>query len=207
MSTSSIRELKYAADIREVWHCLGGGELRHNRGVAFWRKNADGFNVSLDPRRGLWHDFVSGEGGDVVALVETVQRCSFREAAEWLAGHVGVTIQTSASGAVPQGTVSDRQVRKQREHDLRWAGYWRIAAVSFAERALEELSDMHPERLGLTSLLNAIRRGEESMLIEYRSWAKRCPQLTYALAREGRCARARLQRRLANWIMEHGDRG
>jgi hypothetical protein len=59
---------------------------------------------------------------------------------------------------------------------------------------------MHPERLGLTSLLNAVRLGEESMLIEYRNWAKRCPQLTHAMARAGQRSDVRLQRRLAAFI-------
>jgi hypothetical protein len=201
MSETSITEIKNRADIRQVWCALGGTELRRGRGQAFWRQG-DGYNVAVDPDRGNWYDFRDNVGGDVISLVETARKCSFKEAVDWLAEHVGLTIQASASGIGTMVPKQESQVRKQREHDLRWARYWKIAAEALAEWALEELPNTHPERLGLTALLNAVRLGELSLLTEYRKWRRRCPQLTHAMARAGRCADARLQRRLALWLME-----
>jgi hypothetical protein len=39
-----------AVSISALWRALGGGELRHGRGRAFWR-NGDGWSISLDDAR------------------------------------------------------------------------------------------------------------------------------------------------------------
>ncbi len=91
---ASIAEIKARANIQHVWAALGGGELRGNRGQAFWR-GGDGYSVALDPKRGLWHDFVAGEGGDVIALVEQVRECDFKAAAAWLADFTGMDLSGS----------------------------------------------------------------------------------------------------------------
>jgi hypothetical protein len=69
--------------ILDVWWALGGPELRHNRGRAFWR-DGDGLNVSLDPDRNLWHDFVTQVGGGVLKLVQTVLGVDKAGALRWL---------------------------------------------------------------------------------------------------------------------------
>ena len=126
-----LSEIKRRADIRDVWAALGGGKLRGGRGQAFWRKG-DGYSVSLDVDRGLWHDFVSGEGGDVLTLVEVARECSFREAAEWLANHTGIEF--------PHDTVWGVAPTADWRSDLRAATWWRMAAVNLAEDALASLS-------------------------------------------------------------------
>jgi hypothetical protein len=61
--------------IFEVW--LGGRQLRHSRGQAFWR-TGDGYSVSLNTEKGLCHAVVTREAdsGD--------QFRAFRDALEWL---------------------------------------------------------------------------------------------------------------------------
>lgn len=47
--------------------------------------------VSLEgARKGTWHDAASGEGGDLIALVEHARGCSFLEAVDWLRSWFGV---------------------------------------------------------------------------------------------------------------------
>jgi hypothetical protein len=191
---SSITEIKHRADIRDVWAALGGGALRRGRGQAFWR-SGDGYNISVDARRGLWHDFVTGDGGDVVALVETVRGCSFVEAAEWLASFVGVTPigDTNGHAHVPA-------FDPDRAGDLERADYWLVGATALAESALASMEPWDPARRGLTDFLKAIRLGTESLLEEYRAFRRKRPQVAAGMVYFGRLADARLERILSKRI-------
>lgn len=75
--------------ILQVWYALGGGELRGNRGQAFWRCG-DGYSVSLKAERGTWYDFRDGRGGGVLALVQTVLHCDRPVALAWLETNCGL---------------------------------------------------------------------------------------------------------------------
>jgi hypothetical protein len=196
MSVPSIRELKQAADIREAWAALGGGELRHGRGQAFWR-GGDGYSISLDLEKGLWHDFVTGDGGDVVKLVRTVLACGFLEAARWLGQHTGVRVSSWMR--------RDSEIPADWATDLRSATYWKISAEALAEQALEQLPYWHPERRGLTQLLSTIRLGDAALVAEYRQWRLRHPELTSAMAKAGERSDARIQRLLAQWIVSNAE--
>jgi hypothetical protein len=193
----SITEIKRRAHIYDVWAALGGNKLRAGRGQAFWRKG-DGFSISLDPAKGLWHDFVSGEGGDVIALVRIVRQCSFVDACEWLARHCGIPVSES----ICRAGEADTDWRT----DLLWATWWRMAAEALAEEALA--ADDPPvwnqpcaERHGMTALLAASRSGDAALVAEYRNWRRGDPELTTAMAQAGRLHDAHLQRRLMRWLM------
>ena len=82
LQTGSVDTLS-GVRIGEVRKRLGGGELRHGRGTAFWRHGA-GWNVAYDDERGLWFDHAAGGGGGVLALVETALQCDRRGALAWL---------------------------------------------------------------------------------------------------------------------------
>jgi hypothetical protein len=191
--SSLTQQIKSQASIVQVWAALGGGRLYHRRGQAFWRKGA-GFNVAVDPERGSWYDFRDGVGGDIFSLVETVRQCDFSAALDWLAGFLGVSV--SAKPAHRDGADTDWA------SDLRWAGYWRIAAEVLAEQALETLPAAHLERLGLTAMLASIRLGDAALVREYRDWRRRAPELTAAMVHAGRRHDARVQRKLALWLAE-----
>ena len=191
-----LAEIKCAADIRDVWSALGGAKLRGNRGQAFWR-GGDGYSVSIDPVKGLWHDFVIGDGGDVVALVRTVHQCDFLAAAQWLADFTGMPALKAGSNAT-----SFSHYDTDWSADLRRATWWAEAAEIMAEFVLEELSPNNPERFGLTQLLKAVRLGDASTVAEYRAWRARDPRMTAGLERAGRLHNVRLQRRLARFLTE-----
>src|SRR5262245_49645268 len=79
--------------ISDVWRGLGGGELRHGRGRAFWR-GGDGYNVALDDTRGVWWDYRDGDGGGVLDLIQHV-RCGARaDALKFVAELAGLTLDS-----------------------------------------------------------------------------------------------------------------
>ena len=185
------------ADIRSAWAALGGGRLRGNRGQAFWR-NGDGFSVSLDARRDLWHDHRDGVGGDVISLVQVARNCDFRAAAEWLASFTGMDLGTPSR--------RDKLADTDWVADLRRAAWWARTAAATAEQSLEDfVSSSHhmPNRAPLTALLRTIRLGDAALITEYREWRRQNPKLTAALVRAGQNSTARLQRRLARRLAEH----
>jgi hypothetical protein len=190
----NLTEIARRTDIRDVWGALGGAELRGTRGRAWWR-SGDGFSVSLDARRSLWYDFVAGEGGDVIALVQRVRECDFKAAAAWLADYAGVA-------AVEDRRPADRTAAQDWRTDLEWAAWWGRAAEMLAEDALAALPSWHAARALLTALLATIRLGDASLVAEYRASRKRHPELTRAIALAGQRSDARLQRKLAQWIRE-----
>lgn len=69
--------------ILAVWERLGGGEIRHGRGRAFWR-NGDGWNVSIDLEHNRWLHFPTQAGGGPLQLVEVALPADRRGALNWL---------------------------------------------------------------------------------------------------------------------------
>ena len=134
MPRTNVSEIKRRAAIVSVWSALGGGELRHNRGRAFWRKG-DGYSINLNAEHGVWFDVVSNEGGDVVALVETVRQCNFRDACNWIADHVGIRLSEHRENEVADSAWAA---------DLQRATWWRMAAVMLCEHALEHPMELVP---------------------------------------------------------------
>jgi hypothetical protein len=61
------------------------------RGVATWR-NGKKFSVSFSDAKGVFHDFVTNEGGGVLDLVSRVVGCDRRKALQWLAAYAGVLL-------------------------------------------------------------------------------------------------------------------
>lgn len=75
--------------ILDVWIALGGGDLRHGRGRAFWR-DGDGYCISLNAAKGAWYDFRDSCGGGMLALVQHALNCETDQAIDWLQKHCGL---------------------------------------------------------------------------------------------------------------------
>jgi hypothetical protein len=90
-NTTTANDIISRVRISEVWLALGGGELRHGRGRAFWR-NGDGYSVSVDDNKGCWHDFRDNAGGGVLDLIQHVLGGSRKDALRWLAGFAGISL-------------------------------------------------------------------------------------------------------------------
>jgi hypothetical protein len=191
-SSLNIAEIKARARIADIWLGLGGAELKGRRGVAFWRSGT-GLSVSVDLEKGVWFDHVAGAGGGAIELVQAVRGCSFSDALRWLADFCGI------SGG-PVHHHHDHEADDDSRNDRRWSFWWGFACETLCELLLEELPFWAQERYPLTQLLARLRLGPESLLHEYHEWRERFPELTTALARVGRQADARRQKRLMAWV-------
>jgi hypothetical protein len=104
--------------IKAVWHDLGGGPLKGNRGVAWWR-GGDGLSISLDDERGGWYDFACNQGGGIIDLVQTVLGIDRREAAAWCRQRYGWPEgRQPLTAAERQGFARRRKQAERRADDL-----------------------------------------------------------------------------------------
>jgi hypothetical protein len=95
--------------ITQVWQALGGGPLRRGRGRAFWRNEADGLNVSVSDAKGCWHDFVSGDSGGILDLVQHVRGGSRAEALQYVADINGVTLDSKRLSRTEKRAYAERR--------------------------------------------------------------------------------------------------
>lgn len=108
---STARQILDRTSIVEVWHALGGGPLRHHRGVAWWR-DGDGYSVSLNQDKNVFFDFVTGEGGGILDLVRAANGCDRREALAWLARQLGAELDDRR----PLTRAEKREYAQRRRH-------------------------------------------------------------------------------------------
>ena len=85
-----------ATKISQAYEALTGERPRQAgagryRARAVWRDGV-GFNVALDDSSGGWYDFVAGEGGGVLDLVQLVRGGTRQEALKFVAGIAGITL-------------------------------------------------------------------------------------------------------------------
>jgi hypothetical protein len=86
--------------------------------------------------------------------------------------------------------------------DLERAEYWRMPAQILADQLLEELPLEDPDRSALTSFVSTLRDPSPDVLLSaYRNWRTKHAELTAGLVYGGRLRNARLQRRLAEFIV------
>lgn len=177
------------ASIASAWRSLSGGEIKNGRARAFWRGSTD-LNISVDVERGIWHDFTTGEGGGVLALVQTVLECDKRAAVEWMEGQ----------GLIPSRTLTPEEKAKyssqQRdiESNLPSARLWRRAAIGIYSEVMDELKTAlfdpalpRPEPgdiREIENLLALLRKAEGTELVNlYRAWLSRSPATTIEMVR------------------------
>jgi hypothetical protein len=185
--------------ISEVWARLGGGPLRHGRGRAFWR-GGEGFNVSLDDQKNVWHDFVANEGGGVLDLVMRIRGCDRRGAYTWVAAEF--TLPTS--DLTPAEREAHARQRAYHHADLRNAQMFAVAAYQLADALLEDLDACDLQRGPLTRLIASLRT-DAGILLEYRQWRERHPTLTRALVAAGRKHQERLEILMSNFLVGELD--
>jgi hypothetical protein len=193
-SLSRAADIVARVRISEVYRSLGGGELNHGRGSAFWR-GGDGQNVSLDDSRGVWHDFVTDDGGGILDLVQRIRRESRADALRWCAEFASVPLDDRA---LSPGDRARWAVEKHAmERDLPEARYWRRTAVALSEATLdlEKVRLFDPtERPGdlaairdITGMLERLKAlGDTALVQYYHEWRADCPEVTAAMVRYAR---------------------
>jgi hypothetical protein len=129
----SASEILGRIRISEIWRALGGGELRHGRGVAWWRRGG-GCNVSLNDVKSTWYDHAAGEGGGVLGLVALVRGGTRTDALRWCADLAGIPLTDTPLSAADRARWAAE--RRELECHLPAALHWRRGAVNRVEGVL-----------------------------------------------------------------------
>lgn len=198
---SSSAEVLASVVITEVFRGLGG-DLRHRRGRAFWR-DGGGLNVSLDDNRGVWHDFVTNEGGGVLDLVVRARGGTRRDALHWVAEFAGVPLEDKALSSAERAEWAKE--RRELEQNLPDARYWQRSAVNMADDLLNGLkaalfdpTQEQPETgeiYRLENMLARLRRLDGAALVaEFQWWRGRYPGMTAGMIRAAK-SREQAERR------------
>lgn len=104
---NEVEEVKAKLDLVDI---IGGyvplkQAGRNFKGLSpFKTEKTPSFIVS--PEKGIWHDFSSGKGGDVISFVMEMEGLSFPEALEMLAKRAGVKLR-------PRGAMGSNEQRKK----------------------------------------------------------------------------------------------
>lgn len=140
--------------------------------------------------------FGCGLGGDVFKFVQEMERVSFGDALKILAERAGIT-----SGKSSQA--QNREWRRERE-ERKNAELWSRTAIALAELLLDDIGIRDYSDVAALSRVIAVSRGTP-MVEEYRAWRQARPQLTKAMVKAGKTAIARVQRRLATFVVDGSE--
>jgi hypothetical protein len=174
--------------INHVWHALGGGELRHGRGQAWWRKG-DGWSVSLSDDRGAWYDYRDSIGGGILDLIRHVRGGTRGQALRWLADAMGIELDGNTPLSPKQ-----RQCYARARHDAPELA--RVATLWHAERRgeLDELKREALERDDMLALMAAAQEhhllsilAPEGVIRAFFDAKRKWPERTAALIGDGEC--------------------
>jgi hypothetical protein len=193
-------EIASRVRISEVYHAQTGIQPRRTgrhtwRAAAPWRGGDSRDSVSGDDSRGVWHDFVTDQGGGVLDLVVQVRGGSRADALRWVADFAGVALDDKP--LLPKDHQRWVTERREFERDLPEARYWRRTAVTLAEEAsdreksrvfdpTEGPADLYAIR-NITGMLARLRAmGEVALVAEYHWWRERYPDITWALVQAAR---------------------
>jgi hypothetical protein len=204
------------ANIRifDVWQALTGEPIRGGRVRGIWR-DGKSWSVSLNNERGVWHDFVSNEGGGILDLIVRVLGGTRADALRWAAEFAGIPLNNKPLSAADRAQWV--QERRALERDLPEARYWRRTAISMAE----ELSGMlkaglvdrtlPQPRIGeigdIDAMLRGIQRTDGAALVaEFDWWREHYPGMTAAMVRAAK-TRERSERRAVETYLRLSDGG
>lgn len=199
-------ELVEQVKITEVWALLGGGKIIRNRARAFWR-GGDGLSVSVHAGRNAWYDHRDNVGGGVLDLIATVRQCGKAEAAAWLAGQTGASLD--GLRADPQ----EKREYAQFMRDLPKAKLWRRAYIDLTKEILARvkaaLFDPTEPRPGVgevryfEDLLREVRALADRALVDrFRSEWTLAPRTTEALIDIARHRETAQRQALAQFMAE-----
>jgi hypothetical protein len=212
---SAVQDVLSSVRISDVYRATCGSEPRRSgrdtwRARATWRRG-DGFSVAIDDSQNVWHDFVNGDGGGVLALIQTARRCSKADALRWLADFAGVPLDDKAPD--PAARARWARERCELERDLPGARYWRRAALVLLENVLDaEKAKLFDPTAGpadtdlirnYTRMIERLRTAGDTMLVaEYHEWRADNPRHCAGLVRWARERERADVGILAQYLME-----
>lgn len=127
----TIDDIIFSQPISAIWTALGGDAPRRGRARAFYRKGDNPDAVSLNDEKGCWHDFVTGDGGGVLDLVQHVLGCDRASALHWLSAFTGLPLDDRPLTQAER-RAHDRR-RKQIEQLARDVADWERGLELFLE--------------------------------------------------------------------------
>jgi hypothetical protein len=208
-----------AVKISSVYEALTGERPRATgagkyRARAIWR-DGDGFNISLDDSRNVWNDFVAGEGGGVLDLVQLVRGGTRQEALRWVADFGGTPLEERSFS--PAERAEWVKARQDLERDLPDARFWKRASINLTEDLLTTLkaalfdSTVAPpganQIYDIEQMLSRLRRIDGAELVtEYRDWRDRYPGMTAAMVRAAK-EKERAEEKMLRAFLRQNDRG
>lgn len=90
MPANQVQKVKEVLTIPRVWMEMNlPGTSSKSCLSPFRREKTASFSVYDNGRK--WKDFATGDGGDVIAFVQMVKNCSFKEALHFCEGLIGLT--------------------------------------------------------------------------------------------------------------------
>jgi hypothetical protein len=125
---SAVQDVLSRVRISDVYHALTGAAPRRAgqdawRAAAPWRGGDSQDSVSGNDARGVWHDFVSGECGGILDLVQRIRGGNRADALRYAADLAGVPLDNKPLSAVDRARWGAE--RREFERDLPAARYWR----------------------------------------------------------------------------------
>jgi hypothetical protein len=185
--------------ISDVYIALSGVRPRKTgadtyRAPAAWR-NGDGLNVALDDSRGVWHDFVTDDGGGVLDLVAQFRGGSRQDALKWLAEFAGMPLSDTPLSPADRARYAEE--RRQLEADIPDAQLFRRGAARLCDEALAvakaryfaptETAPDFAECVAMRDLTAQLARlqamTDSAAVTEYRWWREHYPGMTWGVVR------------------------
>jgi hypothetical protein len=215
MASITVPDLLAQVRISSVYEALTGKKPRRTgadtwRAPAAWR-GGDGFNVSLDDSRGVWHDFVTDEGGGMLDLITRIVGGGRQDALKWVADFAGIHLDDGP--LPPEQRQQWAEERRQVERHLSAAKLWQSAVTKLTDELLDSLKAalFDPtlpwpevgEIYHVEQLLSRLQRLDGGELVEeYTWWATRYPNTTAGLVRTARAREQAKRRALMAFLRE-----
>lgn len=173
--------------ITQVWQALGGGSLRRGRGRAFWRNEADGLNVSVSDAKGCWHDFVSGDSGGILDLVQHVRGGSRAEALQYVADISGVTLDSKRLSRTEKRVYAERREQGTllAQQVLWWASAY-LRKLEITKAAANETGDWNALAWSARELYVLQRAVPSAVMDRFLNSMREDPEATNSFVEAGR---------------------
>ena len=216
---SALQDVLSRVRIGDVYTALTGITPRRTgdtwRGPAIWRGGDSPESVAGDDGRGVWHDFVTNDGGGLLDLVTRVRGGNRADALRWCSDLAGVPLEDKPLS--PADRLRWAAERRDIERDLPTARHWQRAVVALTEELLDTLKTalfdpMLPqpeigEIFHVENLLASLRRKDGAALVaEYRWWLECYPGITAGLVRSAKQRERAARRAVLEYLRNTGPR-
>jgi hypothetical protein len=192
--TAAAGEVLAHVSLAQVWAALGGGEIRHRRGRAFWR-GGDGWNVGIDEEKKVWFDFVAGMGGGLVDLVALALGCDKSAAMLWLAETAGIPLASNAPSNPAAYAAHRNRATLLAQRVADWAN-GKAAWLDQQKRLALDNGDFSELAIAARALYELERSDAQTLIVEFHADPDAEPR-----EREGRADRLEAER-LAEAIVQ-----